>query len=96
MEAWRKEGVGGRSREKEKRQKRYEGEKQGKMAVELSDCCGKAYPVVATVKLCVVASNEVCSQNPDGACRGRHIQAPEGDGAHIPFKLGLLETHRTG
>lgn len=61
----------------------------------LSDRCSKPYPIIATVKLCVVASNEVGSQNPDGTCRGRHIQAPEGDGADIPFDLWLLEPQRS-
>lgn len=56
-----------------------------------SDCCSKPYPIIAAVKLCVVAGNEVGSQNPDGTCRWRHIQAPKGDGADIPFDLWLLE-----
>lgn len=53
----------------------------------LSDCCSKSYSIIAAVKLCVVTGNEVGSQNPDGTCRWRYIQAPEGDDADIPFDL---------
>lgn len=60
----------------------------------LSDCCSEPNAVVATVKLCVIAGNEVGSQDPDGSCRGRHIQAPERDCADISVKLGLLGKHR--
>lgn len=52
-----------------------------------SDCRSKPYSVIVTVKLCVVAGNEVGSQNPDGTGRGGHIQTPEGDSADIPFNL---------
>lgn len=58
----------------------------------LSDCCGKPYTIIATVKLCVVAGNECSSQNPEGTCRGWHIQAPEGDEADISLNLWLLDT----
>lgn len=58
----------------------------------LSDRSSEAYAIIATVKLCVVASNEVGPQDPDGACRGRHIQAPEGDGADVSLYLWLLWT----
>lgn len=60
----------------------------------LSDCCSKSYSIIAAVKLCVVTGNEVGSQNPDGTCRWRYIQAPEGDDADIPFDLWLLEPQR--
>lgn len=53
----------------------------------LSDCFCKSYTIIATVKLCVVASNEGSSQNPDRTCRGWHIQAPEGDDADISLNL---------
>lgn len=58
----------------------------------LSDCSSEANAIIATIKLCVVASNEIGPQDPDGTCRGRHIQAPEGDGADIPLYLWLLQT----
>ena len=61
----------------------------------LSDCGGKAYAIVVAVKLSVVAGNEVGPQDPDGTCRGRHIQAPECDGADVPLYLWLLLTRRT-
>lgn len=67
------------------------GDKQSVTFSFLSDCCGKAYSIIATVKLCIVAGDEVGSQNPDGTCRWWHIQAPEGDSADIPFHLWLLE-----
>lgn len=57
----------------------------------LSDCCCETYSIIAAVKLCVVAGNEVGSQNPDWTCRWWHIQAPEGDDAHISFNLRLLD-----
>ena len=66
-------------------------EQHGRWLKVLSDCCGKPYPIIATVKLCVVAGDEVGSQNPDGSCRWWHIQTPEGDGADVPFNLWLLE-----
>jgi hypothetical protein len=58
----------------------------------LSDCCGEAYAVVATVKLCVVAGDEVGSQDPDRASRRRHIQTPKGHTTDVLSKLRLLQT----
>lgn len=61
----------------------------------LSDCCSKSYPIIVTVKLSVVASNEVGSQNPNRTCWGWDIQSTKGDNADIPFDLRLLETQNS-
>lgn len=68
-------------------------EKSGKKKLFhfMSDCCCKSYSIIAAVKLCVVAGNEVGSKYPDRTCRWRHIQAPESDNADVPFDLRLLD-----
>lgn len=56
----------------------------------VSDCCGKSDAIIAAVKLCVVAGDEVGSQNPDGAHGGRNVQTAEGNDADVSFDLRLL------
>lgn len=57
----------------------------------MSDCCGEANAIIVAVKLCVVASDEVGSQNPDGTQGGRDIQTSEGHDADVSLDLWLLE-----
>lgn len=56
----------------------------------VSDCCGKSDAIIAAVKLCVVAGDEVSSQNPNGTHGGRNVQTSEGNDADVSLDLWLL------
>lgn len=56
-----------------------------------SHCFSEAYPIIAPIKLSVVAGDEICPQDPERPSGGRDIQAFEGDNADVCSKLWLLQ-----
>lgn len=65
--------------------------KPQRATASVSDGCGESNAIIAAVELCVVAGDEVGSQNPDGAHGGRDVQTPESNDADISLDLWLLK-----